>query len=118
MSVGVNVYYKLKLNDGVKLKYLYSGNGYTGKDSKENILSYDGIFSISIAALNNQSLIEALKNKEIFIEIPCRNEAYIKALYDRDTGKEVAFLALKAISKIFNEYKSKNIIEDSGGVCY
>lgn len=116
MSSGISIYYKLISEDNDKVTYGYSGANINLEYDEKNLLEYDGLIEITLNALKNKTLIEALEDKEINILKECRYEWHQARLTN---GEEtVGFFSVKVVSKIFRKYKENMQIENKGAVVY
>jgi hypothetical protein len=116
MSVGIEIYYKLLDTDKDKLLYGYSGANINKEYNEKNLLLYDGLIETEVHALESKSAAEAFKDKNIHIVRECIYEWHQPRLID---GEEtVGYFVVRAVSKIFSEFKQNKQPPISGGVVY
>ena len=116
MSRGICIYYQLKREEGSKLVYGYSGVDLNKEYDKNKILSYDGEFEISKNALIRKDVLDAFKDQDIMFS---KESAYEWHHEKVKNGEDyIGFFAMKAVFKIFNQYKTLQYIEEKGAVAY
>ena len=112
MSRGISVYFK-QLSDTNNI-YTYGYSGVSNKEyDKNDVLAFDGIIHIAYKALAEDDIATSIRSQNIWVEKECKYEWHESRVKDGD--QSYGLFALKAVTKIIREYKSKGYMPLSGG---
>lgn len=119
MSRGISIYYKLIDSTEDKVVYGYSGMnisyGYDEKIAK----AYDGRLVITKDALYNKEIDKIKWGIDYYTEKDCAaGEELDNHRLKVDEENSMQYFAVKALYKIFTQYKKNGVIDQDGAVIY